>query len=161
MATILIIQISVTKLWICRYCEFNANSFCEYWYVTSFIFTSDKYRCLTLSSVTECHGILQTYSRGIIHPATYEISTLCALFKPNCELAAVCEWSRTRRVLSPDISLHVLMSWEIRDFLHKDSSRNIVDSVCFCWEVALYSEYAQWLDSVCFPLSFMFLLYDM
>lgn len=126
MATILIAQNSVTKLWICRYCEINSNSSCEYWYVTSFIFTSDKY--MELNNTT-CYGILKTYSRDNIHQATYKISTLCALFKSNCELAAVCKQSRTHCVLSPAISLHVPTHWEIKDFLHKDSSRNIVDFV--------------------------------
>lgn len=158
-ATILISQNSVTKLWICRYCEINSNSFvnidtsCQLFLHA--IGTPLSY--IELCNTT-CYGILKMYSRDNIHRATYKIRTLCALFKPNCELAAVCKQSCTHCVLSPAISLHVPTHWEIKDFLHKDSSGNIVDFVFLLGSCSLY---AQWLDSVCCPLSFMFLLYEM
>lgn len=109
-------------------------------------FTSYKYCCLTWSSVTLSVMVVKN-SRGNIHPATYKISTLCALSKSNCELAAVCKQSCTHCVPLPAISLHVPPHWEIKDFLHKDSSRNFVDFVTLLGSCSLY---AQWLDSVCY-----------
>lgn len=136
-------------------------------YVTSFIFTSDKYRCLTRSAVTRratAFFLKQTYSRDNTHRATYydKIQYLvCTFQKPNCELAAVCKQSCTHCVLSPAISLHVPPHREIKHFLHKDSSGNMVDFVFSSGEVALYSVRSVTWTLVCCPLSFMFLLYEM
>ena len=135
-----------------------------------FIFTSDKYRCLTWSAVTRrVTALLFFFNRPTVEIILIELhtttrfSTLCALFrKPNCELAAVCKQSCTHCVLSPAISLHVPPHREIKHFLHKDSSGNMVDFVfSLGGEVALYSVRSVTWTLVCCPLSFLFLLYEM
>lgn len=128
---------SVINLWICRYCEINSNRF--FFFVNidmscHLFFTSYRYCCLTVRSVTLSVMVVKN-SRDNIHRANYKISTLCALSKPNCELAAVCKQSCTHCVFLPAISLHVPPHWETKDFLHKDCSGNFVDFVIFLWKL--------------------------
>lgn len=169
MATILIAQNSVTKLWICRYRGINPIVFFLLW-----ILNMSRHLFLHPISTAVLHGaprhdvlrrfLKQTYSRDNTHRATYydKIQYLvCTFQKPNCELAAVCKQSCTHCVLSPAISLHVPPHREIKHFLHKDSSGNMVDFVFSSGEVALYSVRSVTWTLVCCPLSFMFLLYEM
>lgn len=89
---------------------------------------------------TACYGVLKTSRRDNVRHATLEITTLCALFKPNCELAAVCRQSRTRRVLSlqrsPCMSLRVAR----RETPSAEAARRGAWwTLCFCWEIAVCS----------------------
>lgn len=68
------------------------------------MFTSEKYRCHPSSAVEMSIRLLL-------------ITTLCALFKSNCELAAVCEQSSTHCVLSSCFTACPCMHRALRDFL--------------------------------------------
>lgn len=145
-------------------CEFvdivkSIPIFCEYWYVTSFIF--DIWQ-VQLSHVqlcnTACYSIFKTYSRdNIHHRATYEIWTLCALFgkkeiKKNLLWISSCLRSRVVHTVFSLQQFHC-MSLRIGRTSSTKTAPGTQWTWCCCQEVSLCM-----LDSVCWPLSFMCLL---
>lgn len=63
---------------------------------------------------------------------------MCALFKPNCELAAVCKQELDTPVFSP-LQFHCMsLRIEISKTSYTRTAPGSKWTLCFCWEVALY-----------------------
>lgn len=107
MATNINTRNRATNLWLCRYCENDSNSFCESY--------MSPHLCLHPSTAA-AHPV-QSRSSPSSFFFFFKITTLCALFKSNCELAAVCEQSSTHCVLSSYFTACPCMRRALRDLL--------------------------------------------